>query len=44
MSRVGADGKTLLNRWLADWESAGEISDLEWRSQLDAAAPYDLAR
>ena len=40
--RIGADGEALLNDWLAAQEAAGEITELEWRSQLDAAAPYDF--
>ena len=40
--RIGADGEELLNSWLAAQEEAEEITDLDWASQRDAAAPYDF--
>lgn len=40
--RIGSEGEALLWAWLRRQEDAGIISDLEWSSQLDAAAPFDF--
>lgn len=41
-SRVGEEGEEILHAWLLLEQESGRISNVEWVSRRDAAAPYDF--
>ena len=41
-ARIGADGEAIVFAWLRNEENSGRISNVDWISQRDAAAPFDF--